>query len=873
MAIGLFDSAEKDVTPLMGQYLAVKKKYQDCLLLFRLGDFFELFFDDAKKASAILNIALTHRGKHKNEDIPMCGIPAAAADTYIGRLVRHGERVVVCDQMENPEDAKKRGYKAIIKREVTRILTAGTIVEDELLKSKHNNFLMAIVPTMGKKDSGIKTVSFSAIDISTSDFFVNTVEYAEFSSILEMYHPKEILISAEFEKTDFVKSLQAIDGVSVTVLPPSKFNPVIERERLEKYFKVSTLDSFGISLEPELSVCGAVIEYLQITQRNNFFSLPIPKKKILSNYLIIDPNTSKSLEVVSSTHGEYEYSLLGALDCTKTAFGARALASRVSMPIIDETLLKARLDCVEFFMNNEKLRNMIRETLDRKPDFERAINRIRFNKFTCRDIGDVRDALETIEDIQQLMKDEIIPSEGEYFFEKIADFSKLKNTLRRSLVEKLPAANHGMIAAGYSKELDELQYMKNHGQEMILDLQEQYIHLTGIQTLRIRNNAAMGYFIEIPSSQKNRMPDGFTHRQTLLNNVRYITEDLVSLQIKLDEVVDKWNQLETQLYTEVVEAVLQQRDDILYAIKCLALLDIYTNLAHIAVERGYVRPEITAEPVLEIYDGKHPVLSVYDDNFTANTCDLTNEKRICLLTGPNMAGKSTYLRQNALIVIMAQIGSYVPAEQAKIGIVDRLFSRIGASDDIARGRSTFMVEMIETATIVNQATKNSFVILDEVGRGTSTYDGLAIAWAVVEHLHNINKCRVLFATHYRELTSLQKGLKNLQCKTLKVQEWNGEVIFYHKIVDGVADKSYGIHVASIAGVPQKIISRANELLKKFESEEDEKDFGDAMEFATQLDFTEFRISDVEEKIKKLDLDSVTPKEALSILYELRKEVE
>lgn len=872
MAIGLFDSNEKDVTPLMGQYLAIKKKYQDCLLLFRLGDFFEMFFDDAKKAASILNIALTHRGKCKDGDIPMCGIPAAAADTYIGRLVRHGERVVVCDQVENPEEAKKRGYKAIIKREVTRILTAGTIVEDELLKSKHNNFLVALMPTVGKKDGEVKTVSFSAIDISTSDFFVNTVEYSEFSSILGAYQPKEILISSEFEKTDFGKMLKEIEGVSLTVLPPSKFNPTMERERLEKYFKVSTLDSFGISLESELSVCGAIIEYLQVTQRNNFFSLPIPKKKILSNYLIIDPNTSKSLEVVTSTHGEYEFSLLGALDQTKTAFGARALASRVSLPVIDENLLKSRLDCVDFFVRNEKLRNVVRDTLDRKADFERAINRIRFNKFTCRDIGDVRDALETIEDIQRVVKDEILPNEGEYFFEKIADFTKLQEILQKALVEKLPASNHGMIAEGYSKELDELQYMKNHSQEMITDLQERYIHQTGIQTLRIKNNSAMGYFVEIPMSQKNRMPEGFTHRQTLLNNVRYITDELMSLQVKLEEVYDKWNQLETQLYTEIVESVLKQRDDILYAIKCLALLDIYTNFAHIAVERGYVRPEITSEPVLEIYDGRHPVLSAHDDNFTPNTCDLTKEKKICLLTGPNMAGKSTYLRQNALIVIMAQIGSYVPAQEAKIGIVDRLFSRIGASDDIARGRSTFMVEMIETATIVNQATKNSFVILDEVGRGTSTYDGLAIAWAVVEHLHNVNRCRVLFATHYRELTSLQKELKNLQCKTLKVQEWNGEVIFYHKIVDGVADKSYGIHVASIAGVPPKIIARANELLRKFEADEDAKDLCDNMEFATQLDFMEFNHNDLDEKIKALDLDSMTPKEALNMLYELRKYV-
>lgn len=870
MAVGLFDAEEKDATPLMGQYFAVKKKYQDGLLLFRLGDFFELFFDDAKKAAAILNIALTHRGKHKDEDIPMCGIPAAAADSYIARLVRNGEKVIVCDQIENPEEAKKRGYKAIIKREVTRILTAGTLIDESLLKAKQNNFLMAIVPTTNRKNGDIKTVSFSAIDISTGDFFVNTVNYDEFASILDLYHPKEILISGEVEKTDFGKNLQEMENVSVTTLPASKFNPITEKERLEKYFKVSTLESFGITLEPELSVCGAIIEYLQVTQRGNFLSLPPPKKKILSRYLIIDPNTSKSLEIVTSAHGEHEFSLLGVLDKTKTAFGARMLASRVAMPIIDEDLLKARLDCVEFFVKNENLRNIVRDTLNGVADFERAINRIRFNKFSCRDIGDIRSALETIEQMKILLKGAVLPSEGEYFFEKIPDFHELLDILKKALITPLPASNHGIIAEGFSKELDELRYVKNHSQDLLLGMQERYISHTGIPTLRIKNNSAIGWFIEIPMSQKDRMPSEFIHRQTLLNNVRYVTDELIALQSRLDDVLERWNQLEWQVYTELVQKILQYNNDILYAIKCLALLDIYTNFAHIAVERNYIRPTITDETVLEIYDGKHPVLSLYEEKFTPNTCDLTKDVRICLLTGPNMAGKSTYLRQNALIVVMAQIGCYVPAKEAKIGIVDRLFSRIGASDDIARGRSTFMVEMIETATILNQATHNSFVILDEVGRGTSTYDGLAIAWAVIEQLHNANKCRVLFATHYRELTSLPKMLKNLQCKTLKVQEWNGEVIFYHKIVEGTGDKSYGIHVASIAGVPKKVITRAKELLRKFESENDMDGVYD-MDLASQLNFAEFNYDSLREKIKTLDLNNISPRQALDILYDLQKE--
>lgn len=872
MSDDLFETPFKDTTPLMGQYLSIKAQYQDCLLLFRLGDFFELFFDDAKKASAILNIALTHRGKHLNEDIPMCGIPAAAADNYIGRLVRHGERVVICDQVEAPQDAKKRGYKAIIKREVTRILTAGTIVEDGLLKAKQNNYLLALVPSLNKRNGEIKTMSFSAIDISTGDFFVNTVDYNEYTSVLELYHPREVLIPSTFEKSEFVIKLQAMGNVSVTILPQSKFNPIVEKDRLEKYFKVSTLTSFGISLDAEMAVCGAIIEYLQITQKNNFSSLPIPKKKMLSNYLIIDPNTSKSLEIVSSTHGEYEYSLLGTLDQTRTAFGARALASRVSMPIVDAKKLNCRLDCVEFFIKDEKLCNTIRDVLSGCPDFERAINRIRFNKFSCIDVGDIRIALETVNIIKKIIQGKNIPTDEEYFFEKMEDFGELSKKLHEALVEKLPSTNHGMISHGYSRELDELQYMRDHSQDMIYELQERYIHQTHISTLRIKNNSAIGWFIEIPISQKNKMPEGFIHRQSLLNNVRFITDELISLQAKLDEVNEKWSQLEWQLYLDLVNQIMQRYQTISYAIKCLALLDVYTNFAHIAIKRKYVRPEITSESILDIKNGRHPILDIHEDNFTANTCDLM-ESRICLLTGPNMAGKSTYLRQNALIVIMAQIGCYVPAMQAKIGIVDRLFSRIGASDDIARGRSTFMVEMIETATILNQATDKSFVILDEVGRGTSTYDGLAIAWAVVEQLHNINKCRVLFATHYRELTSLQKELKNMSCKTLKVQEWNGDIIFYHKIVDGIADKSYGIHVASIAGVPKKVIIRANELLKKFEAENDTSGVYDA-EVVSQLNFTEFDETSnrIYDQVKSLDLNNITPIQALMVLHELKESV-
>jgi DNA mismatch repair protein MutS len=835
-----------------------------------MGDFFELFFEDAKVASSILNIALTHRGKHLDEDIPMCGIPVMNLDVYAGRLVKYGQKVAICDQVEDVQEAKKRGHKAIVKREVTRILTAGTIIEESLLNAHRNNFLMSIVPDICRRTNKIKTVSFAAIDISTGDFFVSTCLPDEFQSILKMYMPREILIASSTEKSEFIGSVSSICNATVASLPDSKFNPIVEKERLERYFKVNTLDSFGIRLNNELSSCGAVLEYLLITQRNNFSSLPIPKKTSFCDYLIIDPSTSKSLEITTSSHGEYEYSLLGAIDKTRTAFGSRTLAARVSMPLINKDLLEKRLDCVEFFIKNEKLMKLVGDTLSGCPDLERAIGRTKFNKFSPRDLGDIRESLSIICSIRTLFKNVEIPNECEYCVEKLKDFSELFNLLKTSLIEKLPAnLAQGVIADGHSKQLDELRYLKNHGEELISDLQYKYASETGIGTLKIRNNAILGWYIEIPLSQKNKISGQFVHRQTLVNAVRYTTEELISLQTKLTDIVDEWKELEAKLYREITDEVLKYQEEISYAVKVLSLLDIHTNFARISQERNYTRPKISVDPILQIENGRHPILDVHLKDFTNNCCDLDSASKICLLTGPNMAGKSTYLRQNALIVILAQIGCYIPATRAVVGIVDRLFSRIGASDDIARGRSTFMVEMIETATILNQATEKSFVILDEVGRGTSTYDGLSIAWAVVENLYKVNKCRVLFATHYRELTALQNSLENIRCKTLKVQEWNGEVVFYHKIVDGVADKSYGIHVASIAGVPKSVIKRATELLKKFESQKDEdKDSVDVFS-ADQMEFFYANDSQLMEKLRAVDLDNVSPKHALDILYELK----
>ncbi len=852
----------KDSTPMMSQYLSAKAECTDCLLLFRLGDFYELFFDDAKKASSILNLVLTHRGKVGTDEIPMCGIPVATLDNYVGKLIKSGQKVAICEQMEAPQEAKKRGYKAIVKREITRVISAGTLIEDNLLTYNQHNYLMSLVPIF-KRDV-INHISFALIDISTGDFFVNTVSYKEIFSVLETHNPKEILIPSGFE--EFTADIEKISSATLTILPRSKFNPIIEQKRLEKYFQVNTLESFGLTKDTELSCCGSILEYLMITQKNNLTTLPIPKKIFMEQYLVIDAATAKSLEIMSSSQGQDSGSLLHTIDNTKTAFGARLLVARLSMPIIDINLLTKRLDCVEFFRKNHKLSEDIRKLLSECPDLERAINRVRFNKFSPRDMEAIRDSIEIILKLQKLCSNsEILTESEEFSFYNLADFNSLHVLLSRALVEKF-SANGFLIAEKYSEELDKLRYLRSHVEDLMQKLQDKYIYKTGINTLKIRNNAIIGWYIEIPASQKSKVLADFVHRQTLVNNIRYTSDEILELQSQIVSADEKCNNLEQQLYTEIVNKVTERYNDISYAVKVLSLLDIYTNFAVISLERNYIRPEITDKPILEIEDGRHPVLEHNQENFIANTCNLSENSRICLLTGPNMAGKSTYLRQNALLIILAQMGSYIPASKAKIGIVDRLFSRIGASDDIARGRSTFMVEMIETAIILNQATEKSFVILDEVGRGTSTYDGLSIAWAVIENLYNINKCRVLFATHYRELTALKDSLPQINCKTLKVQEWQGNVVFYHKIIDGIADKSYGIHVASIAGVPPSVIRRAKELLIKFETQKSNFDL--TVEPADQMELS-YSCSKIEDKLKKIDLNNLTPLQALNFLQDLK----
>lgn len=875
----VFEKDTYETTPMMRQYFEVKKNHPNELLFFRMGDFFELFFEDAKIASSVLNIALTTRNKHNGSDVPMCGVPVTSVEYYLSKLIKDGFKVVVCDQLETPEEAKKRGgYKAVVKRDVVKIVTPGTITDEPLLGAKNNNFLMSILPKLNSKKSNITDVSFAVLDISTDEFYVHTVSADDFLSTLCMFSPKEILISDTFCETSWFKQIKLNTDASITILSDSKFNYINEKRRLERYFGVSTLDSLGIVNQNEISVCGSIVEYIQITQCGNVPHISFPKKIKFSEFMIIDASTIRNLEIVypNSPAGK---SLLQVLDDTVTAFGGRMFASRIVSPLTNIETINARLDSIDFFIGNAELANRAREILSKCPDIERALVRMKFGKVSARDLCCLREGLRTWQEISKILDSyKHIRFNDKISLSCLFDFSEILKKLNNSLEEEIPITNNTgkIIKCGFSKQLDEVRSISSDRHNLIASLQHKYSVSSGASNLKIKNNNILGWYIEIPLSQKNKMSSEFIHRQTLVNGVRYVTDELIDLQLKLNQSETELAKLEEEIVVSLINDVISISDSIHKLIEFFAILDIAISCAKLSKERSYVRPSLVDEPKLEIVNGRHPVLDLVVDDYVSNNCILSADARLSLLTGPNMAGKSTYLRQNALIILMAQIGVFVPAKSAIIGITDRLFSRIGALDDLAKGRSTFMVEMIETATILNQATDKSFIILDEVGRGTSTYDGLSIAWAVVEHLNNYNKSRVIFATHYMELTNIMIEIPKLKCQTLKVQEWAGDVIFHHSIIDGVADKSYGIYVAKLAGLPRNVICRAKDLQKKFENhsacnysnkqlsifdmQNNQKDKNPSIDIYKQM-------------IDEIEPDGMTPKEALEFLYKLKKQTD
>jgi DNA mismatch repair protein MutS len=900
---------EGNLTPMMVQYHSVKAQYPDCLLFYRMGDFYELFFDDALKAAAALDITLTKRGQHKGEEIPMCGVPWHAHENYLARLIRQGYKVAICEQVETPDEAKKRGgYKALVQRDVIRVVTQGTLTEDTLLEKNSNNYLTAIADVAG-------AMGIAWLDLSTGDFTLQPLFAKDLGAALERINPGEILLSEKLAPNPALFDVFADYKSKLTLQPHSRFDSENAKRRLEKIFGVGTLESFGAFSRAEITAAGALIDYVELTQKGKFPRLSPPRQLLLGAVMEIDAATRRNLELTQTLNGQRQGSLLHTLDMTVTGAGARLLSRHLAMPLTHPDDIHRRLDMVEFFAERNTVRADTRKFLQHCADIERALARLSLERGGPRDLASIRDTLAQTIQLHRLINTKKYPhpnllpegegttpplplgegrGEGTGIPEGIktaldtlalwGGHHPLIDQLERALSPDLPALarDGGFINKGYSHKLDEFKSLREEGHRHIAQLQAKYVQKTGVGTLKIKHNNIIGYYIDVSTNNADKIfanPADFIHRQTLATAARFTTTELSELERKISEAAGKSLALELELFAGLVREVLAQGELIAKTATALAGLDVASSLAELAIARRYTRPQVDHSLAFDIRGGRHPVVEPAlkkqgNADFIANDCTLADDSRLWLLTGPNMAGKSTFLRQNALIALMAQMGSFVPATHAHIGTVDRLFSRVGAADDLARGRSTFMVEMVETATILNQATGRSLVILDEIGRGTATYDGLSIAWACLEYLHEVNKCRALFATHYHELTSLTQSLPQLACYTMRVKEWKDSIIFLHEVAHGTADRSYGIHVAKLAGLPPAVIRRAEEVLKTIEGQPSgkaEKSMAaDLPLFSAAPLVQAAKTSEAEEALKKINPDTLSPKEALEALYKLKE---
>jgi len=816
------------VTPMMAQFLEIKQAHPDCLLFYRMGDFYELFFDDAVAASEILDIALTKRGKHLGEDIPMCGVPVHSHEAYLSKLIRSGRKVAICEQMEDPAEAKKRGGKSVVKRDVIRVVTPGTITEDGLLDPRASNHLACVAEAGG-------SMALAWVEVSTGAFAVRGVDPHRLGAALADLMPGEILLADRLLERPEMFELWGDWKRALSPLPAGRFQSTAGEQRLKAAFGVAALDAFGAFSRAEMAAAGALVDYLEVTQKGRLPRLEPPRQLAEGIHLEIDAATRRNLELTRTLAGERKGSLLAVIDRTVTGAGARLLERWLSAPLTDPAAIGDRLDAVEALVDGGAAREHLREGLRQVPDVERALSRLALGRGGPRDLAMLRDALTQIPGLRagldEGLGDSLAPTDRPALLagqaRDLGDHDTLTDRLSRALVAEPPflARDGGFIAPKYHAGLDELRALRDESRRLIATLQARLAEETGIGALKIRHNNVIGYYVEVPSRHADKLmaPDsGYIHRQTMANAARFTTVELSDLENKLRGAGDKALALEQELFADLVAEVVARADAIALAARALATLDVLAGLADLAVARRYVRPRVDGSTAFAVTGGRHPVVEAALEGaeggaFVGNDCDLGPEQRLWLVTGPNMAGKSTFLRQNALIVLLAQMGGFVPAEAAHVGVVDRLFSRVGAADDLARGRSTFMVEMVETATILNQASERSLVILDEIGRGTATYDGLSIAWATLEHLHETNRCRSLFATHYHELTALSDRLARLACHTMRVREWKDEIIFLHEVAPGVADRSYGIHVARLAGLPLAVIHRAEDVLTRLEA--------------------------------------------------------
>ena len=797
---------DQKLTPMMKQYAEVKSQYEDCLLFYRLGDFFELFYEDAKIASKELGLVLTQRS-----GIPMCGVPWHAHEMYLTKLIKNGHRVAICEQTETPEEAKaKRGYKATVERCVVRVVTKGTLIESSLIEEKCNNFLLSFCLDKDK-------IGFAYVDISTGAFFVEESFKNDLVSVIEKISPSEIICAEDVLSNPEILGLISPYKSIIRPIPCAKLLQGSSDKKLADFYGVKFTDAFGKFSNCIKSSITLAIEYLSLVYINSKISLSIPKIINQFDFMQIDCFTRKSLELHKTLSGEKKGSLFYNIDRTETSQGGRLLQNWLSAPLYNVEKINKRLDFVEFFVRNKEILSDIKHILSSFPDIERAYSRISIGKTGPRDLNCVKLSLKLCMELDSITRNYTELKSLETSFK---DMENIVSTLEEALKDEVPflVRDGNFIKSGYDKELDEYRNILSNGSLIINTLQKKYVDYSGIPNLKIKNNNVLGYFIEFSAGHVMKAPYDFIHRQSLASVVRYTTEELSETAKKIHSAESDALRREGVIFEDLCRRISFLKQEIYILSQKISFLDCVTSLASLAIERGYVRPEIIDEKIIDIKKGRHPVVETElrkdGENFVANDCFMDDSSYISVLTGPNMGGKSTFLRQNAIIVIMAHIGSFVPAEKAVIGLTDKIFSRVGASDDISSGRSTFMVEMIETATILCQATEKSFVILDEIGRGTSTYDGLSIAKAVVESIHDDIKARTIFATHYHELIDLKNTINNVQYITVYVDETEDEITFMHKITKGFANKSYGIHVASIAGVPQKVIVRAKEILEK-----------------------------------------------------------
>jgi DNA mismatch repair protein MutS len=880
-----------NLSPMMRQYEDAKKTSGDALLLFRMGDFYELFHDDAKVVARVLGLTLTSRDKGENP-VPMAGFPHHQLEGYIGKLIRAGYRVAVCEQVEDPKTAK-----GIVRREVQRIVSAGTLTDEALLDPRSSNLLVSVCREQGKskraKSAGLDakegSIGIAWVELSTGRFEANTIDAYHLEDELARLDPSEIVVS-EADRQLFAyqeDNFKTAPGsrIPTTVQPDWHFHTDQAVQALHKHFNVSSLEGMGWGPEDSTAIraAGAAMTYLVETQRISLDHISTLKPARESRYLEIDASTRRSLEIAGSIRsGARAGTLLECLDSCITPNGSRCLAQWLAAPLIDVDQINLRLDSVAEFVRDNRLRETLRSLLDESYDLNRLVSRVATGRCGPRDLQQIGATIRVLPRIKALLELRVAPR-LQQLHEQIELQDALAAQLADALADQCPllVRDGGFIRSGYDGRLDELKELAGGGKQWIARYQAEQIQATGITSLKVGYTSVFGYYLEVTNTHRERIPANFVRKQTLKNAERYITEELKEYEEKILGAEQKARDVEYELFVELRELVHQAMAPLQRAAAILAELDVLSGFAENASKRNYVRPAMTDEPILELFEARHPVLDAMmpHGKFTPNDTTLGSEfGRLHLITGPNMAGKSTYIRQVALIVIMAQVGSFVPANRATVGVADRVFARVGASDELSRGQSTFMVEMVETARILHTATKQSLVILDEVGRGTSTYDGLSLAWAIVEYLHDHADPRTLFATHYHELIDLQRTLPGVRNFNVAVKEWDENIIFLHRIIPGGADRSYGIHVARLAGIPGEVNDRAREILAQLEIDNLQKK-GQARVMPsrekkqTPIQMTLFQMADhpVVERLRKLSLDNIEAGDALQLLRELHSE--